>query len=1130
MATKTQEMNKIISICILIALCLFFPRSDSLSAPQETKSQTEEPSKEPLQLLNADFSELRLEKDNVMVNLIGNVSFKHGDLSLKSQRAVWYRTAGQVVFIDSVRIEDSTQTLLADRVTYYRNSRKVVADGNVKLFSKKEEAKITGGHGEYDRVKNFVVFTQSPSLVLKPDKGDSTITVMADSMEYYTDEEKGIAKSNVHITKADMTATCNQATWLNQEEKMVLEGNPKAEKQNDKLSGEKMQIFIQNDQVERIEMEGSAKASHLETSDSLDQTQRESFLGSKKMVFFLQNEKLSQVRASGNAISTYYPKSTRESDKHNIAEKNDASGDTIDLFLSDDRMSRVLIKGGAMGNYIFTKENTKDSINVSAKSTGEDTIRYSADEINYQVREKLITLQGQGKLRYEEVSLSAGKIIYQTEEEILVAERLKIEEGEKERWEGPPLLKDGKDEIKGERMSYDLRSKRGKVKTGRTSIQGGTYKGELLRKITDEVLLADRGTYTTCDKTQPHFHFYSRRMKIIAKDKVIAQPVVLYIADLPVLGIPYYVFPIKPGRHSGFLTFDLGNLEAGKRFIRNLGYYWAASDFWDLKTALDYYEGSGWLIKSQARYAKRYVLSGNVAGSFNRQSSWDLSTFSRRKHDRWDFTFNHQHTISPTLSLSASGTFLSDKDYWRDLNLDPIERRNRSLYSQTNLSKSWSTASVTLAFDHRWNLDTDERTLSLPVIRFSRPSLPLFPPKAEEKEEDSSISLKKRKWYNSIYYSFSSSFLNYQSKSKRTGYFGRKKYTVSDNSLSLSAPQKLFGWLVLNPGFHYQETWYYVFKTNLSESYPISGNSSARRGTYSSNISANTVLYGSFNPKIGKLVGIRHVMTPSVNFAWQPEFTRKNEYISYTGSGGSGSKYKAMNFGLNNIMQVKTKSITDGKEVEKKLDLFNLDFSSGYNFLAKKHKLSNLYSVIRSYAIKNADLAFSMTHDFYDKEYDLNLLSPRWIYFSLDTRLSFQGSWKESRDKSFQESEEGDTSKPGGYEPEGLLERVTQTWSVNINHRFSQSRGADKTHWMSVSLRLPLTRRWLLNYLNRYDFSENKITEQTFELYRDMHCWEGRFTWIATGYRKGYYFRINIKALPEVKIEKSHGGLREMFF
>jgi len=1082
-------------------------------------SFAEEAPKVPIQLLNADFSELRLEKDNVMINLIGNVIFKHGDLNLRSHRAVWYRTAGQVVFIDSVRIEDPDQVLTAERVTYHKNSRKVVADGNVVLFSKKEDAKVTGGHGEYDRVKKLVLFTQTPSLILKPNRGDNTITVTAELLEYHVDEEEGIAREKVCITKADMTATCDEATWINREERIILEGEPEAEKENDRLTGEKIEIIIQDDQVEEIKVAGNARASHLEIIDSSSQATRESFLAGKKMIFLLQDEKLKQVKSCGNATSIYYPQSTREAEEKFSVDKNEASGDTIDLFLSDERLNRVLIKGGALGTYTFPSEKTSDSSNV------EDTIRYSAEKIDYKIEKDLITLQGQGNLRYEQVSLSAGKIFYHTEEQILVAEGTKTRRGEEEAWEGSPVLQDGKDEIKGERMSYDLRSRRGKVKAGVTSIQRGTYKGELLRKITDQMLLADKGTYTTCDLYEPHFHFYTRRMKIMAKDKVIARPVVLYIGHLPVAAIPYYVFPIKPGRHSGFLTFDLGNLEAGERFIRNLGYYWAASDYWDLKTAFDYYEGSGWMIKSQARYAKRYVLSGSVAGSYNYSSSWDLTSLTKRRSHRWDLTFNHRHTLSPTLSLSASGTFLSDKDYWRDLNLDPVERRNRSLYSQAHLGKRWSSSSVTLALDHRWNLDTDDRSLNLPAIRFTRPSLPLFPLKEKEEGEAD------RRWYNSVYYSFSSNFVNYQDRRKREGYFDRKKFAVSDHHLSLSAPQKLFGWLVLNPGFRYQETWYYVFKTNLSGS--VLGNTSARRGTYSANVSANTVLYGTFHPRIGKLLGIRHVMTPNMNFVWQPEFTREKEYLSYTGRGGSDAKRKAMSFGLSNLLQIKTKSTKEGEEGEKKLDLFSLNFSSGYNFLAKQHKLSNLSTTLRSYAVKNVDLAFSMIHDFYDRSGALKLLSPRWLSFSLDTRINLRGSWEESKVERIEEGEtfgEKETFETGNYEADGFLATVTQSWSINISHRYSKMRGGGKTHWASVSLVFPLTRHWRLSYLNRYDFSENKITEQTFEFYRDMHCWEGRFTWIATGYREGYYFRINIKALPEIKIEKSRGGLREIFF
>ena len=1078
--------------------------------------------------MNADFSELRMEKDNIMVNLNGNVSFKQGDLSLKSQRAVWYRTAGQVVFIDSVRIEDSTQTLTADRVTYNRNSGTAIADGNVVLVSKKEEAEIAGNHGEYDRTKKYVMVTGSPLLTIKPDKGDSTIKVSAEYMEYYPDERKGIARDSVHITKGDMTATCDTATWLNQENKIVLNGHPTADQLNDHLSGDNMTLFLQNERVNRIEVEGDAKASHVEIADSVSLTKRESSLAAKNMTFLLQNEKLSQVIASDNASSIYYPQSTKEPGKTAVVEKNEASGDTINLFLDNERINRVLIKGGAVGSYVFPKEKIKDSTNVA------DTVRYSADLIDYTVKEYLIHLTGQSTLQYGQISLSAGKIVYQTEEEILVAEGIKSQVEGKEVEEGSPILKDGTDELKGERMSYDLHSQRGKVETGVTDIQRGTYRGELLRKINNNVLLADRGTYTTCDKIPPHFHFYARRMKIITRDKVIAKPVVMYVADLPVAAIPYYVFPIKPGRHSGFLTFDFGNLQAGQRFIRNAGYYWALSDYWDLKTALDYYEGSGWLVKSQTRYAKRYVLNGNIAASYNRESNWNLASLTKTKHDRWDFTFNHYQIISPSLSLTSSGTFLSDKNYWRDLNLNAEERRNRSLYSQASLSKNWKTASVTLAVDHRWNLDTNDRTINIPVIRFSRTSLPLFSPKETGTVEAGSTGVTERKWYNSIYYSLSSNLQNYQNRVQRTGYYDRKKYTTLDNNISISAPQKLLGWLVLNPSARFEETWYYVYKTNLSESANIPGNSSARRGTYSANVSASTVLYGTYNTRIGKLTGIRHVMTPSVSFNWQPKFTHKLEYLSYTGAGGSSSKAKSMSFGVNHLVQIKTKSVKDGKETENKLDLFNLNFSSGYNFLAKQRKLSNLATSLRTYAIKNVDFAFSTSHDLYDQSGKLQLLSPRWIFYSFDTHLTLRGSWKETLLGAPPEpgmyGSEGELLNQPESEDQGLLNKITQSWNLDLTHRYSQNRGGPKTHWISTSLRLPLTKNWLLNYLNRYDFTENKITEQTFELYRDMHCWEGRFTWVASGYRKGYYFRINIKALPEVKVEKGGGGLREVFF
>ncbi len=1140
---------------IVFVFILSYPLTQSAEQSEkgptgsERSESTRSERSESIELLNADFSELRMEKDNVMLNLIGNVRFKHGDINLESQRAVWYRTAGQVVFIDDVKIEDPDQILWADRVTYSKNSRKVVADGNVRLVSKKEDAAISGGHGEYDRTTKFALFSQSPALILKPNKGDSSVTIVSQIMEYHADQKRGMAKKDVLITKGSMKAKCDSAYLLNDENRIKLEGSPEAEKERDRLSGDRMEIYLKDEKVERIEVFGNAKASHLEMEDSLSQPTsyesvaesggKESFLSGKEMVFWLEDEELKEVKASGNAGSIFYPsqKGSSATMQSISGDKNEASGDTINLFLSDDRIKRVLIKGGAMGTYSFPsegsasggKEKTEDGLSeeLTSDASTEDTIKYSADRIDYLIEKNLITLDGKSSLEYGQILLTAGRIFYHTEKEILVAEGTKegageTESGEDQQWFDLPVLKEGKDEIKGKRMTYDLNSRRGKVEAGETQFQAGVYHGHRLRKITDEVLLADKGSYTTCDKDEPHFHFYSKRMKIIAKDKVVAKPVVLYIADIPVAAIPYYVFPIKPGRHSGFLTFDVGNLEAGERFIRNLGYYWAASDYWDLKTAFDYYEGSGWLIKSDARYAVRYLLSGSISGSYHRESGWDTYTYTKWRRNRWDLVINHRQTITPSVDFSASGKFLSDKDFWRDLNLDPYERRNRSLRSQMNLSKKWTNTSLTLALDQTVNLDSDDRSALLPTLRLSRSTLPLFSPEGEETGEAS------KRWYNSIYYSFSSNLVNYYYRKERTGYLDRKKYMVSDNYLNLSAPQKLLGWLVLNPQFNYQETWYWVFKTNMSDDFPLLGNSSARRGTYSTSLSARTTVYGTFNPRLGRLAGIRHVMTPNLSFAWRPEFDRKEEYRSYTGRGGGGGKQKSVNFSLSNLVQMKTKSVSEGKEVEKKLDLFTLNFSSAYNFLAKERKLSNLSTGLRSSAIRNVDLSFSASHDFYDKDTgELRLLSPRWVSFSFDTRVSLRGSWQETEAHTVEEFE-GLTPPQEGLQ--SLSGEVTQNWNVSISHRFSKTRGAGENHWASFSLRLPLTRHWLLDYGNRYDFAEKEITEQTFEIYRDMHCWEGRFTWIVNGYRQGYYFRLNIKALPEIKIEKSQKGIREMFF
>ncbi|HVP35603.1 MAG TPA: putative LPS assembly protein LptD, partial [Terriglobales bacterium] len=1043
---------------------------------------------EPIELLHADLSELRTEKDNIIVNLNGNVHLRHGQADLYSDRAVWYRSAGILVFIGNVKIEDPDQSIKAERVTYYQNTRRIVADENVELESKKEKAMVLGGHGEYDRNKKYLVFTQSPSLIYNPQAKDSTLTVKADTLEYYVEQKKGTAIRDVHILKGDMEATCGRAELFGQEERIVLTQNPSAKKTDSELSGDEIEILYKNNKVYQIKVTGGAKASHKEIADSLSQRYNESYLAGKTIYFFLgEDEKLKQVKVLNNATSLYFP-----SAKDTLSQiKNEASGDSLELFFDGSKLNQIVIIGGAIGSY-YSPAETKDSLHSI------DTVNYSAEKIDYQTDKNLIDLEDNCNVKYRQISLKSGKVTYDTEKEYLKAEGIYKEEEGKQKLDQLPVLMDGSEEIKGQEMSYYLQTRKGKVKAGNTQFQGGYYHGNELGRIKDDVFLASGGRYTTCDLESPHYYFYSRKMKIIAKDKVIARPVVMYIEKIPVAVIPFYIFPIKPGRHSGFLTFEVGNFVSGEYFIRNLGYYWAASDYWDLETGLDFFENTGWLVRENFRYAKRYLYSGSIAASYKRDVS--ETAFSRTTTDYWDLVVTHSQTLSPVTRLTANGRFINNSSYYQLYSFDPAERRNRVITSQANLATRYRGAAISLVVLQTQNLDTDSKSLNLPSLSLTQPSFSPFKSKPDQP----------KRWYQNLYLSFASSFQNYYSKTKLTSSFARKQFVSLDNSLHLTFPQNLFGWLILSPNLDYRETWYYVFSTDTSLSQTLKNSSPARRGTYSFGLNARTTVYGTFRPKLGRITGIRQVMTPSLDLVFVPEITRNLPFVSYTGVGSGVSKAQSLNFSFTHLLQMKTEK--EGKE--SKFELFNYTLSTGYNFLAKEHKLSNLSSSLRSNAIPGIDIALTFTHDPYKlATKELDLLHPRLLNLNLSTTLTHSGVW-------------------GGVNQGGQGQAKSgKSYSFSLSHSYSETRyspGTIKSHWVSLSLDFSLTEKWHVNYLTHYDFSLKQIVEQNFVFYRDLHCWEGTFTWIANGVRQGYYFRINIKALPEVKLEKGMVGIRDL--
>ncbi len=76
-----------------------------------------------------------------------------------------------------------------------------------------------------------------------------------------------------------------------------------------------------------------------------------------------------------------------------------------------------------------------------------------------------------------------------------------------------------------------------------------------VKKVSADVLYAWRGRFTTCNLDTPHFAFRTAKMKIINKKLAVSGPAFPEFEGVPLpIGIPFGIYPLNRGRHSGVLA------------------------------------------------------------------------------------------------------------------------------------------------------------------------------------------------------------------------------------------------------------------------------------------------------------------------------------------------------------------------------------------------------------------------------------------------------------------------------------------------------------------------------------------------------------------------------------------------
>lgn len=829
---------------------------------------------------------------------------------------------------------------------------------------------------------------------------------------------------------------------------------------------------------------------------------------------------------------------------------------------------------------------------LSTKSEVDAPIDYTAAAIEILVPERIIVLTGKAVVKYKTATLSAGRITVDMNSRTLRAEPLPdslrlappapgAANGKTASAADLPTFTDGSDKLVGDRMEFNFATEKGRVLRGRTEFDGGHYFGERIKRVDDKTLNVGSGTYTTCELNEnPHFHFWSERMKITVQDKVVAKPVVFFLGKIPLAVLPFAVFPTKTGRHSGLLIPKYGQSTLEGRFLRDLGYYWAINDYLDARGTIDFYDRSGWLLRGDLTYVKRYAYRGSIGGSFTRKNF----AFADRRERLWDLRITHSQSIGESAALAAAGTFTSGKSFYNNFTPDRDQQLTRRLTSQATYSTRLGNNSLSINLSESKDLQDGSFTRTLPNLSFNMPQRPLFSAQ-KKKTRAPSFSQEEIPWYQNIQFSYAGNASYQISRDRQINNVAPPKQTLGRASHSLNFSQfspKYFGWLSLSQTVAVREDWfdrtrsYFVADTGATaggipsalqiDSREVKGFFARHTFTYTA--SANTKLYGTFFPKIGAIQALRHEMAPTVSFSYQPDFSSSfwgyyQELTLPDGSkikrdrfgGTSQGMLASVSFGLANLFQMKVGS----EEKPRKINLFNLGLSTGYNFAAQRFKQGPLSSNLQASPGRGLSLSLNAGHSFYDVDstgveverllWKKNgILSGKYLRLtnvSLNASVQLQGGTGGGPSPAEIESQEpfDETSGVAAGLPQPMSPYASQPggggvasvpWSASLSLSYSLNRAnpLQPTKYAQLGIpnaRVQLTKNLSLDYSAQFDLVKKAVIYQSYGVHRDLHCWEMRLTWIPGGARQSFYMSISLKApLQDIKIEK-RGGRSSVF-
>ena len=866
-------------------------------------------------------------------------------------------------------------------------------------------------------------------------------------------------------------------------------------------------------------------------------------------------------------------------------EISDSKNDTIlrpDLSASLDSAARADSIAAAKADSIALL--TKSSLESPAFSTARDSIIE-----DFTGGKQMIYYYGDVTVTYGNMKLTADYMEYDLKTQTLFARGTKDTTGV---ITGMPEMTQGKTSYQMEEVRYNFKTMKASIKNMVTQEQDGILHGKTIKMMPDRSINIKNGRYTVCDCEEPHYYLHLSRAKVMTKpsQKTVFGPAWPVIADVPLpIALPFGFIPDRPDRATGILFPSFGEEASRGFYLRDAGFYFVIGEYFDVALTTDIYTLGSWAVDVNSRYKVNYKFNGSFSLTYSNDQTGEKgsSDFFQTKNFGIRWSHSQDAKARPGTSFSASVNFSSPSNNKYN-STSVTEALQNQISSSISYSKNWN-GKLNLSINalHNQNSKDSSYTFTLPNLTFSVSRF--YPFKQKNR-------VGKEKFYEKFSLGYNTSFQNKisfkASEFNKPGFYDKFQNGMSHN-FQIGLPNfTAFKYINVTPSVSYGMNWFFrknekVYNADTERVEDVKGKAFGAFGAthnYSGSISMSTRVYGLFNfGKHRKVQAIRHVISPSLSASFSPEkgtyfngwrtleYTdrngqvKKQDYNIWSGNIGtvpSKGKTASLNLSVGNNFEAKVRDLADttGRGSKKVKLIDQLNFSTGYNFLADSLNMSNIGVTMSTSLFGKVNITGNANFDPYailvDEAHRSGTKINKYAFqmgqgLARMTRGSVALSYSLSGDGKI---DGNDGTQSGGgpadhytriyyhpvtgeYIPGGWLYYMNPNvpWSVNFSYsynygksyQFSNGQAITKhqhTQTLGINGNIKLTPSMSFNMSTGFDLMALKMTTTQLSASYDLHCFNIRVSWVPTGQWESWTFQIaaNAAALADLlKYKKS---------